>query len=90
MIKYDLLLYGLDEWFWAMFEPTPTLPNFDFGQLCMWIGANNDQNMTFKRLEEWFWVMFEPTPTWLDFTFVQLVRWIGANNEGSRSLMSIT
>ena len=30
--------YGLDEWFWAMFEPTPTWPNFDFGQLCLWIG----------------------------------------------------
>ena len=35
--------YGLDEWFWVMFEPTPTLPNLDFGQLFMWIGANDDQ-----------------------------------------------
>ena len=35
--------YGLDEWFWAMFEPTWTLPNFTFGQLFMWIGDNNDQ-----------------------------------------------
>ena len=26
-----------------MFEPTPTLCNFDFGPLFMWIGANNDQ-----------------------------------------------
>ena len=26
-----------------MFEPTWTLPNFTFGQLIMWIGANNDQ-----------------------------------------------
>ena len=34
--------YGLDEWFWAMFEPTPTLPNFAFGLLFMWIGVNND------------------------------------------------
>ena len=33
--------WGLDEWFWAMFEPTPTWPNFD--QLSMWIWANNDQ-----------------------------------------------
>ena len=32
--------YGLDEW--AIFEPTWTWPNFPFGQLCMWIGANND------------------------------------------------
>ena len=36
-------IYRLDGWFWAMFEPTPTWPNFDFGQLFMWIGANNDQ-----------------------------------------------
>ena len=35
--------YGLDEWFWAMFEPTWTWPNFTFGPLFMWIGANNDQ-----------------------------------------------
>ena len=35
--------YGLDEWFWAMFEPTWTWPNFTFGQLFMWIGTNNGQ-----------------------------------------------
>ena len=35
--------YGLDDWFWAMFELTWTWPNFTFGQLFMWIGANNDQ-----------------------------------------------
>ena len=35
--------YWLDEWLWAMFEPTLTWPNFTFGQLFMWIGANNDQ-----------------------------------------------
>ena len=35
--------YGLDEWFWAMFEPNCTWPNFTFGQLFMWIGANNYQ-----------------------------------------------
>ena len=34
--------YGLDEWFWAMFEPTWTLPNFTFGQLFMQIEANSD------------------------------------------------
>ena len=28
----------LNEWFWAMFEPTPTWPDFTFGQLCL-IGA---------------------------------------------------
>ena len=35
--------YLLDEWFWAMFEPTWSWPNFTFGQLFMWIGTNNDQ-----------------------------------------------
>ena len=35
--------WGLGEWFWAMFEPTPTWSNFDFGQIVMWIGAHNDQ-----------------------------------------------
>ena len=35
--------YGLDEWFWAMCEPTPTWPIFTFGQLFMWIGVSNDQ-----------------------------------------------
>ena len=35
--------HGLDEWFQAMFEPTWTWPNFMFGQLFMWIGANNGQ-----------------------------------------------
>ena len=34
---------GLDEWFWGMFEPTSTWPNFTFGQLFLWIGVNNDQ-----------------------------------------------
>ena len=35
--------YGLDEWFWAMFEPIWTLSNFTFGKLFMWVEANNDQ-----------------------------------------------
>ena len=35
--------YGLDEWLWAMLEPTLTSPNFTFGQLFIRIGANNDQ-----------------------------------------------
>ena len=39
----NLPTLGLDEWFWAMFEPTWTWPNFTFGQLFMWIGENNDQ-----------------------------------------------
>ena len=36
--------YGLDEWFWAMFKPTWTWPNFTFGQHCMLIEANNDKS----------------------------------------------
>ena len=35
--------HGLDEWFRATFEPTWTWPNFMFGQLFMWIGANYGQ-----------------------------------------------
>ena len=34
--------YGLDEWFWPMFEPTCTWPYFTVGQLFMWMGATND------------------------------------------------
>ena len=75
LTRYGLIC-GLDEWFWVMFEPTPTWFNFDFGQLFMWIGANK----TRLRIEAWFWEMFEPTPTRPEFTFGQLVRWIGANN----------
>ena len=30
--------FGLDEWFWAMFEPTWTWPNFTFGQLSCELG----------------------------------------------------
>ena len=39
----DVTSYGLDEWFWAMFESTWTWHNFTFGQLFKWIVANNDQ-----------------------------------------------
>ena len=39
----QIWLLMLDEWLWAMFEPTWTLPNFTFGQLFMWSGANNNQ-----------------------------------------------
>ena len=38
MTRCDLL--GLDEWFWAMFKPIPTWPNFDFGKLFIWFGEN--------------------------------------------------
>ena len=39
-----------------------TLPNFTFGQLCMWNGANK-----YDFLDEWFWAMFEPTPIWSNY-----------------------
>ena len=62
--------YELDEWFWAMFELTWTLPNLTFGQLFMWIGANDDQIlMTYYGLDERFLAMFEPTSTLPNFTF---------------------
>ena len=35
--------WRLGEWFWPMFEPTPTWHNFNFSQICMWIGTHNDQ-----------------------------------------------
>ena len=73
--------YGQDEWFWAMFEPTWTWPNFTFGQLFLWIGANNDQIMTSYGQDEWFWAMLEPTWTGPKFTFGQLFMWSGANND---------
>ena len=47
---------GLDEWFWAMFEPTPTWPNVDFRQICMWIEQSHiwpfRLNMTFGWLQK--------------------------------------
>ena len=30
----------LEDWLWEMFEPTQTWPDFTFGQLVRWIGAN--------------------------------------------------
>ena len=72
--------HELDEWFRVMFEPTWTWPNFMFGQLFMWIGANNGQ-MTSYRLYEWLRAMFEPTWTLPNFNFGQLFMWIGENND---------
>ena len=73
--------YGLDEWFWAMFEPTWTLPNFTFGRLFMWIRANNDQvwlPMSWMSDSE---QCSNRLGTWLNFTFGQLFMWIMANND---------
>ena len=44
--------YGLDEWFWAMFEPTWTWLNFTFGQLFMWIGVDN-LGGSFEKIPMW-------------------------------------
>ena len=58
--------YGLDEWFWAMFEPTWIWHNLTFGQLFMWNGS--------KYWSDMMW-------TWPNFTFGQLFMWIGENND---------
>ena len=79
MNMYDFL--ELDEWFWAMFKPTPIWPNFDFGQLFMWIGANNDLIWLPRCLMNDFEQKFEPTPIWSDFTFGQLFIWIWVSND---------
>ena len=45
-----------DEWFWAMFEPTPTWPNVDLRQLFMWIEQSHvwpfRLNITFGWLQK--------------------------------------
>ena len=69
--------YGLDEWFWAMFELTWTLHNFTFGQLFMC----SSSDMTSYGLDEWFWAKFKTTWTLPYFTFGQCFMWIGANND---------
>ena len=38
-----MISWRLYKWFWAMFEPTSTLPNVIFGQRFIWIGYNNYQ-----------------------------------------------
>ena len=57
-----------DEWFRAIIEPTPILPNSTHGQLLKWIGTNNDQIWYPQMLEEWFGAMLELTPTWHHFS----------------------
>ena len=73
--------HGLDEWFRATFEPTWTWPNFMFGQLFMWIGANYGQiwlHIGYMSDSEQCLDQLELLP---NFTFGQLVMWIGANND---------
>ena len=64
-----MTLYGLDEWFWAIFESTCEL---DLISLLVNIACELVQIMTSYGLDEWFWAMFEPTLTWPNFTFGQL------------------
>ena len=84
-----LTFWRLDEWLlWAMFEPTPTWPDFTFDQLFIWIG----QIMTrYDFLEARWVILFDLTPTWPDYTFSyhfisigafsQLCISIGASND---------
>ena len=61
-----------------MFEPTPTLPNFDFGQLVIWIEAI----ITWYDFLELRWVILSYVRNdfqfdlILHFTFGQLLIWI--------------
>ena len=77
--------YSLDEWFWAMFKPTPTLPKFTFGQLFMWIGTShqgplclyclaqfNLSNVHKTTLFHFMWIVANNDPKW------RLDKWIGA------------
>ena len=68
--------YGLDEWFWAMFEPIWTWPNLAYGQLFMWIGANNYQTWLPMAYMSGIWAKFELSPPWPNFTFGPLCMWI--------------
>ena len=71
--------YGLvDEWFWAMFEPTWTLPKLTFGQLFIWIGPNNDQIWLHMGQMSDYEQCSNQLKT--NFDFGQLFIWIGAKN----------
>ena len=61
--------YGLNEWFWAMSEPTPTWPNLNFGKY----SCKFEQMMIRYDFLCAKWVilsMFELTPTWPYCPFV--------------------
>ena len=49
---------------WAMFKPIPTLPNFTFGQLFMWIDLIS---LNKGKLEQII--------TWPNFTSIFYVNW---------------
>ena len=52
----------LDEWFWAMFEETPTLLNVIFDTFFIWIGYNNYQ------IWVWYVMLFQILLAGEDFT----------------------
>ena len=58
-----------------MFELTPTLPNFDFGQLFIWIEANNYQiNYDFLELR-WVILSYVRNDSQLDLIFFWVNFW---------------
>ena len=61
--------YRLNKRFWAMFELTPTWPNFTFDELFTWIGIYNDH----------IWLLFAKqailSNVWTDFNLIQFFFW---------------
>ena len=77
MTKYNFLYNGLDEWFWAMFEPTWT----DLIWLLVNFSCELGPIMTrydFLLVDELFWAMLEPIWTWPDMTSYGLDEWFWA------------
>ena len=60
------MIYELDEWSRAIFELTPTWPNFDFGNLLVWIGSNND-HLWLPRSRA---TVFEQCSNWLQLDLI--------------------
>ena len=76
---------GLNEWFWAMFEPTPIWPDFTFGQLCIWVWANNYPIWLLGGQMSDFEQCLNPLQLYItNLDFGQLFMWIGANNDQIR------
>ena len=63
-----------------MFEPTPTLPEFTFGQPVKWIGANNGQIWLARGLESDFEKCSNRLQLDLSSRLVNLLNELGANN----------
>ena len=58
-----------------------TLPNFNFGQLFTWTGANNDQIWLSRGWRSDSEKCLNWLPTWRHFVFGKFFMWIGANND---------